>query len=175
MECRYGPDGKVQETPVGAPAKTEAVPKGPMGKIVEKKMAEMQEYMNRLKSLISHYAPPDPQKIQASMQTGNANLNLARDSATLTIQNYYKAGDQVVFAFDMATKRLTSSNVNTYLDDPKKDVVTMTNQFASLPDGANYVQQTVVNATAEQIQIKTTNSGYSLVAQPAAERLYRSF
>ena len=44
-----------------------------------------------------------------------------------------------------------------------------------LPDGTNYVQQTVVNATAKQIQIETTNSGYSLVAQPAAERLYRSF
>ena len=51
----------------------------------------------------------------------------------------------------------------------------MTNQFASLPDGTNYVQQTVVNATAKQIQIKTTNSGYSLVAQPAAGQFYRSF
>ena len=146
-----------------------------MGKVVAKKMAEMQDYMDRLKSLMSHYAPPDPQKIQAAMQAGTANLNMTRGTATLTLQNYYKAGDQVVFAFDVATKRLASFNVNTYLDDPEKDVVTMTNQFASLPDGTNHVQQTVVNATAKQIQIRTTNSGYSLVAQPTAGQLYRSF
>jgi hypothetical protein len=48
-------------------------------------------------------------------------------------QDYYKEGDQVAFGFNVAKKKLASYNVNTYLDDPKKDVVTLTNQFASLP------------------------------------------
>jgi len=81
--------------------------------------------------------------------------------ATITVQDYYKAGDQVAFGFNMAAKRWASYNVNTYLDDPKKDVVTLTNQFASLPDGTNYLQQTALQAQEKQIQITTTNSGYS--------------
>jgi hypothetical protein len=60
---------------------------------------------------------------------------------------------------------LQSYNVNTYLDDPKKDIVTLTNQFAALPDGTNYLQQTVLDAKGKQIQIVTKNSGYSLVGE----------
>ena len=67
----------------------------------------------------------------------------------------------MAFSFDTASKKLTNYDVNTYLDDPKKDVVNLTNQFASLPDGTNYLQQTALKAQEKQIQITTTNSGYS--------------
>jgi hypothetical protein len=75
----------------------------------------------------------------------------------------YKAGDQVAFTFDTVAKKLTSYDVNTYLDDPKKDVVTLTNQFASLPGGTNYLAQTVLDATGKQIKITTINQGHSPV------------
>jgi hypothetical protein len=32
--------------------------------------------------------------------------------------------------------------------------------FSALPDGTNYLEQSVLNATAKELQIKTTNSGY---------------
>jgi len=32
--------------------------------------------------------------------------------------------------------------------------------MGSLPDGTNYVQQTVLNATAKQLTVTTTNSDY---------------
>jgi hypothetical protein len=161
-QCRYGPDGKLQETPVGTPPEPKAPPRGLKGKVVAKKVEEMKDYTNRLKSLVGHYAPPDPQTMQAAAQTGKANVNGAEGGATLTFTDYYKPGDKVAFAFDTA-KKLKSYDVNTYLDDPKKDIVTLTNQFASLPDGTNYLQQTVLDASGKQIQIKTTNSGHSLV------------
>ncbi len=125
----------------------------------------MKDYMDRLKSLIGHYAPPDPQRMQAAMQAGKASTNVSGDVATLTFNDYYKAGDKVAFAFDTQARKVQSYDVNTYLDDPKKDIVTLTNQFASLPDGTNYLQETVLDAKEKQIQIKTTNSGHSLVAQ----------
>jgi hypothetical protein len=49
--------------------------------------------------------------------------------------------------------------VNTYLDDPK-DAVTLAIQFASLPDSTNYVQKTVLDATAKNLVVTTTNSDY---------------
>jgi hypothetical protein len=61
--------------------------------------------------------------------------------------------------FDTAAKKISSVNVNTYMDDPK-DKVTLTVQMASLPDGTNYAQQTVLDATAKKLQATTTNSNY---------------
>ena len=67
----------------------------------------------------------------------------------IVFKDYALAGDQMTISFDTAAKKITTVNVNTYLDDPK-DVVTLAVQFASLPDGTNYVQQTVLDATAKK-------------------------
>jgi hypothetical protein len=45
------------------------------------------------------------------------------------------------------------------LDNPG-DVGTLSNQFSSLTDGTNYLQQTLRDAEGKQIQIKITNSDY---------------
>jgi hypothetical protein len=163
--CHYGPDGQVVKTPVGPPPEEKNPPRGLKGKIVEKKVGEMEDYIQRLKSLISHYTPPDPEKLQAAMQAGNGSMNAAEGIVTLTFTNYYKPGDKVAFGFDTAGKKLRSYDVNTYLDDPVKDTVTLTNQFASLPDGTNHVQQTVLNAKEKQIQVTTTNSDFTPLTQ----------
>jgi hypothetical protein len=47
--------------------------------------------------------------------------------------------------------------------DSPKDVVTLAVQMASLPDGTNYVQQSVLDATAKKLQVTTTNSNYQLI------------
>jgi hypothetical protein len=163
MECRYGADGKVVKSPIGVEPSAET-PGGIRGKIVAKKKEEVQDESESLKALISNYAPPDPEMIKAAKQAGNASLNASGGIVTLSFTDYYKPGDKISFGFDRAAKKLVSYNVNTYLDDPK-DTVTMTNRFASLPDGTNYVRQTVLNARPKQIQITTTNSGYTPLSQ----------
>jgi hypothetical protein len=166
-QCHYDESGKVVKTPVGdtAPATPQTPSRGLRGRIVEKKVDEMKDYTERLKSLISHYAPPNPEMIQAAVQAGNYDVNLSGGVATLVFTNYYKPGDKVTFIFAAAAKKLQNYDVNTYLDDPKKDIVTLTNVFSSLPDGTNYLQQTILDAQGKQIKVTTTNQGYSLVAQ----------
>ena len=68
----------------------------------------------------------------------------------------------MTLSFDTETKKVSSLNVNTYLEDPK-DVVTLAVTMGSLPDGTNYVQQTILDATAKQLQVKTTNSNYQRI------------
>jgi len=166
--CSYGPDGKVQKTPVSAPApppKQEGGRHGRMKeKIVEKKVDEFKDYGTRLKSLIGEYVPPDREKIQATFQAGNASIAPAGGVTSITLSNYYKPGDKLIFAFDSAAKKISSINVDSYLDDPKTDIVTLAVTFASLPDGTNYVANTDLKAAGKKMEIKTANSGYQKIA-----------
>ncbi|MGB8771372.1 MAG: hypothetical protein WCC92_17270 [Candidatus Korobacteraceae bacterium] len=156
--CRYGPDGKVQKTPIGPP------PQQPSGgrmkqRMIEKKKAEMEQYMGEVKELLGMYVPPNPQKIEQAKQAGNVSLNPAGGMVNLVFRNYAQPGDQMTLTFDPAAKKVVGLSVNTYMGQ-EKDAVTLQVQMASLPDGTNYVQQTVVNATAKQLVVTTTNSNY---------------
>ena len=158
--CKYGPDGKVQKTAMGEPSPP------PSGgrmkqKIIKKKKEEMQDYMGQVKTLLGKYTPPDPQKMEQAFKSGNVSLdpNPAAQTVGIVFKNYAQSGDQMTLSFDTATKKVSSLNVNTYLDDPK-DVVTLAVKMSSLPDGTNYIQQTVLDASAKHLQVTTTNSNY---------------
>src|SRR5271163_3561675 len=56
--CQYGPDGTVQKTPIGPP------PQEPSGgplkrRIIERKAAEMKQYLGEVKDVLAMYLPPD--------------------------------------------------------------------------------------------------------------------
>ena len=81
-QCQYGPDGKVQKTPISgaepaAEPKQESRGRGRRGgavkeAVVEKKVGEMKDYMQQVAALVHQYVPPDPQKIQAAQAAGVA-------------------------------------------------------------------------------------------------------
>ena len=156
--CQYGPDGQVQKTPIGPP------PEQPSGgrlkeRIIEKKKAEMKDYMQDVKAVLAMYVPPDPQRMQQAYQAGNVALNPVPGAVNLVFTNYAQQGDKMTLTFDTAAKKITSLNINTYMGE-EKDVVTLRVQMGSLPDGTNYAQQTVLDATAKQLVVTTTNSNY---------------
>lgn len=161
--CQYGPSGTVQKTPMSPP------PPPPSGgrmkqRIVEKKTTEMKDYMGQVKTLLALYVPPNPQKMQEAFGAGKVSLNPSPDSGTtnMVFKDYAQPGDQMTLTFRTATKKISTINVNTYMDNPK-DTVTLAVQFASLPDSTNYVQQSVLNATAKKLVVTTTNSNYQPV------------
>jgi hypothetical protein len=157
--CRYGPDGQVEKTPVGA------LPQQPSGgrlkqKIVAKKKEEMKDYMEGVKGVLAMYVPPDPQKMQQAYQAGNVALNpVGGGTVNLIFTDYAQPGDKMTLTFDSAAKRMTALHINTYMGDAK-DKVTLQVQMGSLPDGTNYAQQTILNAAAKELTVTTTNSDY---------------
>ena len=156
--CQYGPDGKVQKTTIGPP------PEQPSGgrmkqKVIAKKKAEMKDYMQDVKAVLSMYVPPDPQKMQAAYQAGKVSLNPVPGAVNLVFADYAQPGDKMTLTFDTATKKITGLNISTYMGQ-EKDAVTLQVRMASLPDGTSYEQQTVLNATAKQLVVTTTNSNY---------------
>src|SRR5580700_3640074 len=156
--CQYGPDGQVQKTPIGPP------PPQPSGgrvkqRVIAKKKAEMQDYMEDVKGVLSMYVPPDPQRMQQAFQAGKMSLNPAGGVVNLIFTDYAQPGDRMTLTFDTASKKITSLSVNTYMGQAK-DAVTLQVRMASLPDGTNYAERTVLNASAKQLVVTTTNSNY---------------
>lgn len=156
--CQYGPDGQVQKTPIGPP------PPPPSGgrlkqRVVEKKKGEMKDYLEDVKSLLSMYVPPEAQRVEQAYQAGKVSLNPAGGAVNVIFTDYSQPGDRMTLTFDTAAQKIISVSVDTYMGEAK-DAVTLQVQMASLPDGTNYVQQSVLNATAKKLQVTTTNSNY---------------
>jgi hypothetical protein len=167
-QCAYGADGKVQKTPIGAaPA---AAGKQPAGggrrggrlkeKIVENKVDDIQDYMERVVALVHEYVPPDPQKLQAAQAAGTLSAEPAGAIVKLNIKNYLKPGDLVAIGFDKQAKQLSSFTVQSFVEKPKDDDVKLAVTFGKLADGTSYPQQIILDATAKNIQVKVTQSGH---------------
>jgi hypothetical protein len=156
--CQYGPDGTVQKTPMGPPPQPPGG--GPLKRrVIENKMAEMKQYMGDVKGLLAMYLPPNPQKMEQVKQAGNFSVNPVSGAVNLVFSNYAQPGDRMTITFDTTAKKVSSISINTYLGTAQ-DVVTLQVQMASLPDGTNYPQQTILNATAKQLVVTTSNSNY---------------
>jgi hypothetical protein len=163
--CSYGADGKVVKTLVSAPAEKKDAPRGLRGRVVENKVEDIKEYMESTAKLIKLYVPPDPAKMQASMQAGKGALTQpSAGRAVLSFSDYALPGDKLTLTFDTTGNKIVSVSVNTYLDKPG-DTVNLTAAFTSLPDGTNYLSNSLLDATAKKVQVKTTNAGYKLAAK----------
>jgi hypothetical protein len=163
-ECRYGPDGKVVKTPLGeAPESGGKKRRGLKGKIVDKKVGELKEYMDRAGSLIRRYVPPDPARMKTAFDSGKAALSRSAADSTTTIEfkDYYKTGDSLVLSF--SNGQVKSVAVRSYLDDAS-DAVSLNAAFQPLADGTNYMSESVLDAAAKQVQVRTTNFDHHKVA-----------
>lgn len=166
--CSYGPDGKVQKVPIG-PQTAASPAQGGGGRfkqrIVQKKTAEMKDYMEQVQGLISLYVPPDPDKMQQAFQEKNVSFNPEGEgNIGMVFRNYAQPGDSMTIDFSTAAKKMTALSIKSYLDNPQ-DGVTLHVDFASLPDGTNYTQQSTLNAQAKNLTVVTTSSNFRKLGQ----------
>jgi hypothetical protein len=172
--CRYGADGKVVKTETGGEQPQQQAQEGRGGgrrrgaavakkAVVAHKVGDIKDYMEQVAALVHQYVPPDKEKIQAAQSAGHVSVkpDAASGSASLAVQDYAKAGDALDIGLDLKANALSSYNVRSYLEDPKDDLVTLAVRFDRLPDGTSYPQQVVLDASAKNIQVKVTNSGYT--------------
>ena len=173
-QCYYGADGKVQKTPLAgaaqpAPKKEEEQARGGRrggggGRVkeavIENKVDELKDYMERVAALVHEYVPPDPQKLQAAQAAGHLTVQPSPGGIVmLQAKDYVKPGDSLSIGFDSALK-LSSYNSTSYVEKPKEDDVTLAVTFGKLPDGTAFPQQVLLDVKAKQIQVKVTNSGH---------------
>jgi hypothetical protein len=170
-QCSYGADGKVQKTPVAGAAppaakKEEPARGGRRGggrvkeAVIENKVEDLKDYMERVAALVHEYVPPDPQKLQAAQAAGHLTVQPSAGGVVmLQAKDYVKPGDSLSIGFDSALK-LSSYTSASYVEKPKDDDVTLAVTFGKLPDGTAFPQQVLLDVKAKQIQVKVTNSGH---------------
>ena len=127
--------------------------------IVDNKKQEYQEYGQSIGALAKQYTTPDPDRLMQAKQAGNISLQPGAGAVNLIIKNYVKPGDSVTFTLDPVSKQLQNVRVASYLDDPK-DAVTISAEFAQLPDGTNHVANTLINGESKQLTVNNQNSNY---------------
>jgi len=129
--------------------------------VVEKKKEEYQEYGQQIGALAKQYTTPDPDRLMQAKQAGNVSLQPGGSTVALIIKNYVKQGDSVTFTLDPQSKQLQNVRVASYLNDPK-DAVTISAEFAQLPDGTNHTASTLINGVSKQLTVNDVNSNYQM-------------
>jgi hypothetical protein len=127
--------------------------------VIEKKTEEYQDYGQEIEALAKQYTTPDPERMMQAKQAGNISLQPGGGSVSLVIKNYVKQGDSLTMTIDEQTHSPVSVQVNSYLNDPK-DTVTISAQFAQLPDGTNHVATTLIHGVSKKLTVSEENSNY---------------
>ena len=162
--CRYGPDGKVQKTPVVQPAPQEKG-RGLKGRIVANKTEEMKEELEAAVALVQQYVPPSPDMMQVVMNAGTASISQAGPGrASLKFPGYAKANDALTLTFNSAVKTLQQIDVNTWLDEPE-NAVTLKVTMEALPDGTSHPGTVALGIPKRNIEVRITKSNYQKLAQ----------
>ena len=127
--------------------------------VIEKKKEEYQEYGQSIGALAKQYTTPNPEALMQAKQAGNISLQPGSGTVSLVIKNYVKQGDSMTMTVSEQTHSPVSVQVNSYLNDPS-DAVTISAQFAQLPDGTNHVASTLTNGVSKQLTVNDVNSNY---------------
>jgi len=92
-------------------------------------------------------------------QAGNISIQPGGGTVSLMIKNYVKPGDSVTMTISEQTHSPVSIQVNSYLSDPK-NAVTISAQFAQLPDGTNHVANATIDGVSKHLTVNEQNSNY---------------
>ncbi|MGZ3574381.1 MAG: hypothetical protein ACXVA3_03745 [Vulcanimicrobiaceae bacterium] len=162
-QVQLGPDGKPVKVALGqTPSPPGGRPRGIKHRIEE----NYEKYGQEVASLVQSYAQPDPGKLQQLYAQGNVAVKSggARDVVAVAVSNYEKQGDSMTMTFNRTQKALLGIQVASYLTQPS-DAVTMSVQFAKLPDGTNHVSLVNVNGESKNLTVQDRNVNYQLRSQ----------
>lgn len=158
--CFYDVTGTLQKVQMSASAPP---PKkfGIRGAIQKDAQKDMTDYIDKAVALVKSYIPPIPEKLQSAKDAGKMSVDFlpGGQNTRLNFHDYQLPGDNLSVSLDMATNRPLNFGVATYIDDPK-DAVTLAVTIGALPDGTGHAEMTTLNATAKELTVTVTNSGY---------------
>ena len=161
-QCYYDVTGTLVKVATGATTPT-TTPRGIRGRIAENKKEDIEAYVEKAKTQIKAYIPPQADKLQEIYASGGVGIKVLEPGSKyeLDFPNYLKTGDMLAIVANTSNKILMNYNINTYMDTPQ-DAVTLDVAFQTLPDGTSYSGNVTFTAPSQNLKIVTVNSGYKL-------------
>jgi len=163
--CYYGADGKVQKTPIAAPAPAKDDgrnrSRGVKSRVVENKKEDISDATKEAIALVKQYVPPDPARIQAAKEAGRLSVTPPDPAGQvrLVIKDYLKAGDSLTLDANAATDSISGVTVATFTDKAK-DAVGLKVAFGAFADGTVYPAKIQLDVAAQNLAVAIENSGY---------------
>jgi hypothetical protein len=160
-KVRIGANGQPQKTEI---SEQKAQPGGGRqgrikARVIERATEEYRDYGQQIGALAKQYTTPDPERLMQAKQAHNISVQSGGGSVNLVVKNYVKQGDSLTMTIDPKTHSPASVRVDSYLNDPS-DTVTISAQFAQLPDGTNHVSTITINGTSKRLTINEQNANY---------------
>ena len=157
FQVRMGPDGQPQKTNLSPDESSGGRKHGIKHRIKE----DYENYGKEIAALAQSYGQPEPGRVQQLFEQGGVLLGSAGapNEVKLVINGCQKPGDSVTIVFNKTQKTIQSLHIATYLNDPQ-DAVTISEQYAQLPNGPNHVASTVVDGVSKQLTVQMQNSNY---------------
>ena len=119
------------------------------------------DYGKQVAALAQSYAQPNPGRLQTLYAAGDVSLKTAGAAGlySIVVRGYVKPGDTVTLTFSKVLKAIVGVQVNTYLSGPS-DGVTISVNYAQLPDGTNHVATINIDGQSKSMTIVETNVNY---------------
>ncbi|MGA6957564.1 MAG: hypothetical protein WBY73_20810 [Candidatus Acidiferrales bacterium] len=157
FQVRVGPDGQPQKTNLDPDQSSGGRRHGIKHRIKE----DYEKYGQEIAALAQSYAQPDPGKFQQLFDQGNVMLGSAGmpNEVKVVVSGYLHQVDSVTIIFNKEQQAIQSLQISSYLDDPQ-DAVTISAQYAQLPNGPNHVASMIVNGVSKQLTVQMQNSNY---------------
>jgi hypothetical protein len=157
FQVRMGPDGQPMKTDLTPDESSGGRKHGIKHRIKE----DYENYGKEIAALAQSYAQPEPGRFQQLFEQGNVLLGSAGapNEVKVVVNGYLKPGDSVTIIFNKQQQAIQSLQISSYLDDPQ-NAVTISAQYAQLPNGPNHVASMIVNGVSKELTVQMQNTNY---------------
>ena len=95
----------------------------------------MKDYMEKVAALVRTTCRPIRRRFRRRRPPATSRRSRPAATSNITVKNYIKPGDLLAIGFDMAREADRPYKVNSYVEKPKEDDVTLAVTFGQLQDG----------------------------------------
>jgi hypothetical protein len=157
FQVRMGPDGQPMKTDLTPDESSGGRKHGIKHRIKE----DYENYGKEIAALAQSYTQPEPGRFQQLFEQGNVLLGSAGapNEVKVVVNGYLKPGDSVTIIFNKQQQAIQSLQISSYLDDPQ-NAVTISAQYAQLPNGPNHVASMIVNGVSKELTVQMQNTNY---------------
>ena len=153
---RYDSSGDEQRSVLNQ--KTPEKKKRIAGRIQNKKMGEIKEWGDNIKSLLMQYTLPDPSSLIGFLDKANINSTEEPGQIMLTSNNVIRSGDRMTIYINKNDKKIQKTRVFT---SHEADSVYLEILHGQLPEGLNYIKEMNLNISTREIRLKVENFNYN--------------